>query len=44
MLCRFYLVGGIIMNNELPQPIDSTVWFKPKIQDDILIEGIASGN
>ena len=32
------------MNNELPQPIDSTVWFKPKIQDDILIEGIASGN
>ena len=31
------------MNNKLPQPIDPTVWFKPKTQDDILIEGITSG-
>ena len=31
------------MNNKLPQLIDPTVWFKPKTQDDILIEGIISG-
>ena len=31
------------MNNKLPQPIDPTAWFKPKTQDDILIEGIISG-
>jgi len=33
----------VIMNNKLPQPIDSAAWFKPKTQDDILIEGIISG-